>query len=72
VKLSHVLTGRAVGSFTVGADGLVGAAGYHHGERLEVVRRGDGSVSHLVCSTFVFTRTPYDPAAPIPGGPPAR
>ncbi len=27
--------------------------------------------SHLVCATFIFTRTPYDPAAPIPGGPPA-
>ena len=46
---------------------LVGTLGYHHGERLDVVRRGDGSISHLVCETFVYTRIPYDPAAPIPG-----
>ena len=50
---------------------LVGTSGYHHGERLEVVRKADGSVSHLVCATFVYTRVPYDPDAPIPGGPPA-
>jgi hypothetical protein len=25
-------------------------------------------VSHLDLGTFVFTRQPYDPAAPIPGG----
>ena len=30
----------------------------------------DGSVHHLECATFVYTRTPYDPGAPIPGGPP--
>ena len=50
---------------------LVGSSGYHHGETLRVVRDDDGSVSHLVCATFVYTRTPYDSAAPIPGGPPA-
>jgi CubicO group peptidase (beta-lactamase class C family) len=71
LQVAHALTGEPAGSFRLGADGFVGAAGYHHGEPLEVVRRDDGSVSHLVCSTFVHTRTPYDPAAPIPGGPPA-
>jgi CubicO group peptidase (beta-lactamase class C family) len=45
---------------------FLGTAGYHHGERLSVVRRQDGSLSHLECATFVFTRTPYDPDAPIP------
>ena len=49
---------------------LVGADGYHHGEELEVVRRPDGTVSHLLAATFVLTRVPYDPDAPIPGGPP--
>jgi CubicO group peptidase (beta-lactamase class C family) len=48
---------------------VVGTTGYLAGETLHVVRRDDGSVSHLVCATFVLTRTPYDPAAPIPGGP---
>ncbi|UFN45082.1 serine hydrolase domain-containing protein [Nocardioides okcheonensis] len=40
---------------------LVGVLGYHRGERLEVVRRPDGSVRNLECATFVYTRTPYDP-----------
>jgi CubicO group peptidase (beta-lactamase class C family) len=50
-----------------GDDRYVGTSGYHTGEVLEVQRRPDGSVSHLECATFVFTRTPYDPEAPIPG-----
>jgi hypothetical protein len=32
------------------------------------VRNDDGSVNHLDVATFIHTRTPYDPAAPIPGG----
>jgi CubicO group peptidase (beta-lactamase class C family) len=55
--------------FAPQADGtLVGLAGYHHGETLRVVRDPDGRVNHLVCATFVYTREPYDPRAPIPGG----
>jgi hypothetical protein len=46
---------------------ILGATGYFAGERLTAVRRDDGSVGHLECATFVFTRTPYDPEAPIPG-----
>ena len=60
----------AVDVFRLGPDGFVGAGGHHDGEPLEVVRREDGTVSHLVVSTFVFTRAPYDPDAPIPGGAP--
>ena len=52
-------------------DGEVrGTGGYHAGERLHVVRRDDGSVSHLDVATFIYTRTPYDPDAPAPGGHP--
>ncbi|MCW2791887.1 MAG: beta-lactamase [Nocardioides sp.] len=51
---------------------VVGTAGYHAGERLHVVRREDGSVSHLDIATFVYTRTPYDPDVPVPGGHPER
>jgi CubicO group peptidase (beta-lactamase class C family) len=52
-------------------DGLiVGAEGYHRGETLHVVRRDDGSISHLDCATFVYTKVPYDPDVPIPGGHP--
>jgi CubicO group peptidase (beta-lactamase class C family) len=53
-------------------DGYRGVDGYYAGEHLRVVRRGDGSVSHLEVVTFVFTRLPYDGRAPIPGGPPRR
>jgi CubicO group peptidase (beta-lactamase class C family) len=56
--------------FVLVGDRLVGTRGYHRGEELTVHRRQDGSVGHLECATFVYTRTPYDPEAPIPGGPP--
>ncbi|WP_371788383.1 beta-lactamase family protein [Streptomyces griseoaurantiacus] len=45
-----------------------GLDGYYAGEPLTVVRRSDGSVSHLDLGSFVFTRTPYDPEADVPGG----
>jgi hypothetical protein len=48
--------------------GWLGQEGYYAGEVLRVVRRADGSVSHLDLGTFVFTRTPYDPDAGVPGG----
>jgi CubicO group peptidase (beta-lactamase class C family) len=41
---------------------IVGVSGYHRGETMHV------HASHLECATFVYTRTPYDPNAPIPGG----
>ena len=34
------------------------------GETLRVVRAADGSADHLNLGTFVFTREPYDQAAP--------
>jgi CubicO group peptidase (beta-lactamase class C family) len=46
----------------------IGLDGYYAGETLRVVRRDDGSVSHLDLNTFVLTRTPYDPTATVPGG----
>jgi len=49
---------------------LVGLSGYHRGETLHVHRRDDGTIGHLECATFVYTPTPYDPDAPIPGGRP--
>ncbi|MFD9302719.1 serine hydrolase domain-containing protein [Streptomyces sp. NPDC060048] len=45
-----------------------GLHGYYAGESLRAVRRPDGSVSHLDLGSFVFTREPYDPGAPVPGG----
>ncbi|QIX26845.1 beta-lactamase family protein [Nocardioides sp. JQ2195] len=58
--------------YRLDGDRLVGTAGYQTGETLQVVRNDDGSINHLNLSTFIFTRTPYDPAAPIPGGVPQR
>lgn len=59
--------------FRVGAGGRVlGRSGYHAGEELHVVRGPGGEVRHLEVATFVYTRTPYDPEAPIPGGVPIR
>ena len=46
---------------------FVGLDGYHAGEVLRVVRES-GRVVALDVGTFVFSRTPYDPAAPHPGG----
>ena len=64
--------GVRVHQFAPQDDGtFLGTVGYHHGERLYVVRNPpddhQGSINHLVCQTFVYTRVPYDPAAPIPG-----
>jgi len=64
--------GMVVHRFEIRDDRMVGLVGYHAGETLHVVRREDGSVSHLECATFVYTRAPYDPDAPIPGGIPDR
>ncbi|WP_328914703.1 MULTISPECIES: serine hydrolase domain-containing protein [unclassified Streptomyces] len=64
------LTGQGRGSlFHVEHNGTwTGREGYYAGETLRVVRRADGSVSHLDLGSFVFTREPYDQRAPVPGG----
>lgn len=46
---------------------FLGLDGYHAGEVLRVVRDG-GRVVALDLGSFVFSRTPYDPSAPHPGG----
>jgi CubicO group peptidase (beta-lactamase class C family) len=46
-------------TFTQVGDRILGTAGYHHGETLHVVRRDDGSIDHLECATFIYTREPY-------------
>jgi CubicO group peptidase (beta-lactamase class C family) len=72
VVVSNPARGAEAHRFVPESDGtLRGTRGYHHGERLHVVRRDDGSPHYLVCATFVYTREPYDPTVPIPGGHPA-
>ena len=61
-----------VDEFELRDDRIVGVEGYHRGETLHVRRRDDGSISHLVCATFVYTSIPYDPDVEIPGGHPPR
>jgi CubicO group peptidase (beta-lactamase class C family) len=51
--------GAVAEQFGLRDDRIVGLAGYHHGETLDVVRRDDGSIDHLECATFVYTREPY-------------
>lgn len=70
VELVVRKAGAVVYRFAVRDGRLVGTAGHHHGEALTVVRREDGTVSHLDVRTFVFTRAPYDPDVPVPGGHP--
>ncbi|WP_326811168.1 beta-lactamase family protein [Streptomyces scopuliridis] len=64
------LRGGGRGSrFVVQPDGdWRGLDGYYAGETLRVVRRPDGSVSHLDVGSFVFTREPYAPDDAVPGG----
>ena len=45
-----------------------GLDGYYAGEPLRVVRDEDGEPAWLDLASFVLTRTPYDPAADVPGG----
>lgn len=60
--------GRASRFRAAGTDTWQGLDGYYAGETLRVMRRPDGSVSHFDLASFVFTRSPYDPDAPVPGG----
>jgi CubicO group peptidase (beta-lactamase class C family) len=59
------LPGRAgrASRFAQRADGTwVGLDGYYAGETLRI------APDHLDLASFVFTRSPYDPQAPVPGG----
>ena len=67
-RLTARRNGLAAYSFEVCDGRVLGVSGYHAGEELKIVRRPDGSVGHLDIATFIYTRTPYDPDAPIPGG----
>jgi hypothetical protein len=69
LSLTPMGAGGRGGRFRPEPDGTwTGLDGYGAGETLRVVRRPDGSVGHLNLHTFVFTRSPYDPDAEIPGG----
>jgi CubicO group peptidase (beta-lactamase class C family) len=60
--------GRSSRFRPVSADTYLGLDDYYAGEKLTVHRDAAGRPAHLNLATFVFTRSPYDPAAPVPGG----
>lgn len=59
--------GRASRFRPLSEDRWLGLDGYFAGETLTVSRDASGVPHHFDLATFVFTRTPYDPSAPIPG-----
>ena len=63
--------GRGRGSrFRAEPDGTwTGLDGYYTGETLRLVRGADGAADHLDLGSFVFTRTPYGPDAPLAARP---
>ncbi len=68
LDLSGLLGSGRASRFRPRDDGtFLGLDGYHAGEVLRVVREG-GRVVALDLGTFIYSRTPYDPAAPQPGG----
>ncbi|ALO94837.1 serine hydrolase [Streptomyces hygroscopicus subsp. limoneus] len=69
LALAPLTGGGRKARFRANGDGTwTGLEGYYAGELLRPERRPDGSVSHLDLGSFVFTRQPYDPEAPVPGG----
>ncbi|NEB18950.1 serine hydrolase domain-containing protein [Streptomyces coelicoflavus] len=69
VSLGPLSGGGRRSRFRANGDGTwTGLEGYYAGELLGVVRRADGTVSHLDLGSFVFTRQPYEAGAGVPGG----
>ncbi|MGW6918962.1 serine hydrolase domain-containing protein [Kitasatospora sp. NPDC054939] len=69
LELTELGGGARASRFRPEPDGTwTGLDNYHAGETLRVVRTADGGAGHLDLGSFVLTRTPYDPAAPVPGG----
>ncbi|MGI5271829.1 serine hydrolase domain-containing protein [Nonomuraea sp. CA-218870] len=63
LSLAPVSGGGRASRFVPREDGTwLGLDGYYAGETLRV------AADHLDLNSFVFTREPYDPRAPIPGG----
>ncbi|MDO9380132.1 MAG: serine hydrolase domain-containing protein [Nocardioidaceae bacterium] len=67
LRFASTSGGRGFTFTRTGDDTWRGTSGYQSGETLRVVRRADGTVSHLDVGTFTYTRTPYDPDVPHPG-----
>ncbi|GAB7184884.1 serine hydrolase domain-containing protein [Kitasatospora sp. Ki12] len=69
LELTTLAGGGRGSRFRPEPDGTwTGLENYYAGETLRVVRRADGSVSHLDIGSFVHTREPYGPDDAVPGG----
>lgn len=69
LNLLGLLNGGRPARFRRRDDGSwVGLDGYHAGEPLRPVLDDSGRLIALDLGSFLFTRIPYDPAAPVPGG----
>lgn len=64
----HGTDGRGMRFRRDGTGGWHGVDGYMAGEPLTVVAGPDGTAIALDVGSFIYTRTPYDPGAPVPGG----
>lgn len=69
LDLSPLNSGGRASRFRPNGDGTwTGLDGYFTGEILRIGRDAAGRPNHLYLNTFIFTRTPYDTEAPVPGG----
>jgi CubicO group peptidase (beta-lactamase class C family) len=70
LELSPVSGQGRASRFRAEPDGTwTGLDGYYTGETLRVVRGADGVADHLDLGSFVFTREPYAPDAPLAARP---
>ena len=67
-------TGKGRASrFRAEPDGTwTGLDGYYAGETLRLMRGADDTIDHLDLGSFVFTRQPYEPGAPLAARPDPR
>jgi CubicO group peptidase (beta-lactamase class C family) len=73
LELSPVTGKGRASRFRAEPDGTwTGLDGYYTGETLRLVRRADDTVDYLDLGSFVFTRQPYEPGAPLAARPDPR
>jgi CubicO group peptidase (beta-lactamase class C family) len=72
LELSPAAASGRASRFRAETDGTwTGLDGYYTGETLRVVRGTDDAVDHLDLGSFIFTREPYEPGAPLAARPDA-
>jgi len=70
LELSPVAGSGRASRFRAEPDGTwTGLDGYYLGETLRLMRGEDDTIDHLDLGTFVFTREPYEPGAPLAARP---